>query len=52
MIGEPDQPVYAMSLDVQLPADGSGPEVAERLGAKAAELGIACTMRPDESEIL
>jgi glycine cleavage system transcriptional repressor len=52
VIGEPDQPVYAMSLEVQLPADSSGPEVAQRLGDTAAKLGIACTMRPSEPEIL
>jgi glycine cleavage system transcriptional repressor len=52
VIGETDQPVYAMFLDVQLPVGGSGPEVAQRLGDKATELGIACTMRPDEPEIL
>jgi glycine cleavage system transcriptional repressor len=52
VIGDPGQPVYAMSLDVEVPGDASGPVVARRLGERADELGVACTMRPHDPDIL
>jgi glycine cleavage system transcriptional repressor len=52
VIGEASSPVYAMSLDVEVPPAADGEEVARRLTALGDELGVACSMRPHDADIL
>jgi glycine cleavage system transcriptional repressor len=52
VIGEPETPVYAMVLEVTLPK-GTEPSDLERdLGQLAEELGVECSLHPDEADIL
>ena len=52
MIGESDRPVYAMLLDVTLPATIDAGIVEDRLVALGKDLGVECTLHPDEADIL
>lgn len=52
VIGDPDRPVYAMVIDVTLPADSDASEVARELKELGDRLDIECTMHPDEADIL
>lgn len=52
VIGDPDRPVYAMFLDVTVPAGVDPGALARRLDALAAELGVSCTAHPAEADIL
>ena len=52
VIGGADRPVYAMVLDVTLPPGLAGPELADRLAALAADVGVECTVRPADVDIL
>jgi glycine cleavage system transcriptional repressor len=52
VIGGADRPVYAMVLDVTLPPGLAGPELADRLAALAADVGVECTIRPADVDIL
>ena len=52
VIGPPDQPVYAMLLEVVLPAGIDGAALARRRGELAGDLGVACSMHPSDADIL
>ena len=52
VIGEPGKPVYAMLLDVTLPADVAGADLQRRLEAMAADLGVDCSLHPSDADIL
>lgn len=52
VIGEPDRPVYAMVLDVTLPGGLPESEFSDRLARLAAELGVECSARPSDVDIL
>ncbi len=52
VIGPADRPVYAMLLDVTLPAGESGADVRDRLETLAKELGVECSLHPSEADIL
>jgi glycine cleavage system transcriptional repressor len=52
VVGEDEQAVYAMLLDVTLPAGAPGAAVGGRLEEAAAELGVECSMHPSEADIL
>ncbi len=52
VIGEADRPVYAMVLDVTLPAGADAEELDRKLQAVAAELGVTATLHPSEADIL
>src|ERR1700730_15866515 len=52
LIGDPTEPVYAMSLDVELADDGAEAELATRLGEVADRLGVSCALRRHEPDIL
>lgn len=52
VIGEPDRPVYAMLLEVSLPAGVDGPALAGELESLARELGVECSAHPSEADIL
>ena len=52
VIGDPDRPVYAMFLDVTVPAGVDAGSLARRLDSLAAELGVSCTAHPAEADIL
>jgi glycine cleavage system transcriptional repressor len=44
--------IYAMVIEVALPPSREGSELEARLTAAAAELGVECTVHPDEADIL
>ena len=46
------KPIYAMVMEVALPAGLTGHELDERLAAASAELGVECTVHPSEADIL
>ncbi len=50
--GGADDPVYAMVLEVTLPADVDPGELQRQLQARAAELGVTCRLHPSEADIL
>jgi glycine cleavage system transcriptional repressor len=50
VIGDDERPVYAMFLDVTVPATSDGWQVG--LAALAAELGVSCSARPADTDIL
>jgi glycine cleavage system transcriptional repressor len=51
VIGDPDRPVYAMILEVTLPAGGAV-SLQARLADLAADLGVECSLHPSEADIL
>jgi len=52
VIGADDRPVYAMILDVTLPAELDAAALEEELRGVAAELGVDCSLHPSEADIL
>ena len=52
VIGDADRPVYAMLLDVTVPAAVDAAELGARLADEAARLGVECTMQPVDADIL
>jgi glycine cleavage system transcriptional repressor len=52
VIGTPDRPVYAMLLDVTLPAGADPDALAERLNEVATDLGVECSLHPVDADIL
>jgi glycine cleavage system transcriptional repressor len=45
-------PIYAMVMEVALPAGVDATTVETRLAATAAELGVECTLHPSDADIL
>lgn len=52
IIGEADRPVYAMVLEVTLPASADVDGLTRNLQALASELGVSCSLHPSEADIL
>lgn len=52
VIGQPDEPVYVMVLDVLLPAAVDGAALEERLDGLSRELAVACVVHPAQPDIL
>ncbi len=52
MVGTVESPVYAMVLEVTLPADTDPQQFGHELDAKAGELGVTCRLHPSEADIL
>jgi glycine cleavage system transcriptional repressor len=52
IIGDVDRPVYAMVLEVTLPAGVQPEDVARRLDEAAGRLGVECSLHPSEADIL
>ena len=52
VIGEPDRPVYAMVLDLSLPAGADPDELDRRLQAVARGLGVTASLHRSEADIL
>ncbi|MGH9226821.1 MAG: glycine cleavage system protein R [Acidimicrobiales bacterium] len=52
VIGDPAQPVYAMLLDVTIPAGVEAADLQRRLEALAGDLGVDCSLHPSEADIL
>jgi glycine cleavage system transcriptional repressor len=52
VIGDPSRPVYAMILEVTLPAGGDASGLEASLAALAADLGVECSLHPSEADIL
>jgi glycine cleavage system regulatory protein len=52
VVGEAGAPVYAMVLEVTLPAGADAGELGRRLEATAADLGVTCRLHASEADIL
>ena len=52
VIGDADRPVYAMILEVTLPATADPASLRSRLAELAADLGVECSLHPSEADIL
>ena len=52
VIGDASRPVYAMILEVTLPAGADASALQERLADLAADLGVECSLHPSEADIL
>lgn len=52
VIGDAARPVYAMILEVTLPAGGDAAALETRLADLAADLGVECSLHPSEADIL
>ncbi|CAA9240964.1 MAG: hypothetical protein AVDCRST_MAG76-1769 [uncultured Acidimicrobiales bacterium] len=52
VVGGPDRPVYAMQLELAVPAQVEPAELAERLQAVAGDLGVDCTLTPADADLL
>jgi glycine cleavage system transcriptional repressor len=52
VIGDPQRPVYAMILEVTLPARADAATLQSRLADLAADLGVECSLHPSEADIL
>ena len=52
VIGEEEHPVYAMVMEVTLPAGLDGDELRSRLGGVAGDLGVEFAVHPSDADIL
>lgn len=52
VIGAPDQLVYAMVLEVTVPSTVDPAALGQRLAALAADLGVECSLHPNDADIL
>lgn len=52
VIGDPSRPVYAMILEVTLPAAGDATALQASLASLAGDLGVECSLHPSEADIL
>jgi glycine cleavage system transcriptional repressor len=52
VIGPADRPVYAMLLEVTLPAGADAEGLASSLRALGRDLGVECTVHPADADIL
>jgi glycine cleavage system transcriptional repressor len=52
LIGHPGRPVYAMLLDVTVPPGTDGDAVAAGLADLGRRLGVECTMRAADADVL
>jgi len=51
LVGDPGQPVYVLTLRAVAPA-GSADDVADAVMRTASELGVHCTVRRDDADVL
>jgi glycine cleavage system transcriptional repressor len=51
LVGEDEEPLYALMMEVAIPEDAAG-EVTEALEAAGAEQGVEVTVRPLEADVL
>ena len=52
IIGEDEEPVYAMLLEVTLPRSLDPKELDSRLQAMATELGVDASLHPADADVL
>ena len=52
LVGEPDAPVYVMTLRATLPAGPAGEKAVAEVGRCAEALGVHCNVQRDEAELL
>ena len=52
VIGDPDRPVYAMVMEVELPAVVKAADLGRRLAELGDELEVSCSLHPSEADIL
>src|SRR4051794_35440928 len=52
VIGDPNNPVYAMLLEVTAPEGVEEDVLADRLSREAGGLGVECTLHPIDADVL
>ena len=52
LVGEPDAPLYVMTVRATLPAGPAGEAAAARVHRSAEDLGVHCTVHRDEADLL
>lgn len=52
LVGEPEAPVYVMTMRATLPAGEAGEAAAQHVARAAAALDVRCTIHRDESDLL
>ena len=52
VVGGPQRPVYAMQLELAIPADADAAALGDTLAALAADLGVDCTLHPVDADLL
>lgn len=52
LVGNDEEPVYVMTLRVNLPAEPDPDAAAEHVRSAAEALGVHCSVHPDDSETL
>lgn len=52
LVGESDAPAYVLTMRVALPTGAAGEDAADDVRQAAAALGVHCTVRHDESDLL
>jgi len=52
VVGGPERPVYAMQLELAVPAGVDAAALGEALAARAAQLGVDCTLHPVDADLL
>jgi glycine cleavage system transcriptional repressor len=52
LVGEADAPVYVMTMRATLPAGEAGDAAAESVRRAAGELGVHCSLRRDDADVL
>ena len=52
VIGDQDRPVYAMVLDITVPASVTSTDLSADLDAVGAELGVHCRLHPADEDVL
>lgn len=51
VIGDSDQPSYAMVLEITIPDDVDADAVEAELASVAGELGVECTVHPSDADV-
>jgi glycine cleavage system transcriptional repressor len=52
LVGEPEAPLYVMTLRATLPAGEAGDSAARRASETVSSLGVHCTAQRDEADLL
>jgi glycine cleavage system transcriptional repressor len=51
LVGDPDAPLYVMTMRATLPAGPAGEAAAARVHRSAEDLGVHCTVHRDEADV-
>jgi len=52
VVGGPERPVYAMQLELAIPAGVDATALGDTLATLAADLGVDCTLHPVDADLL